>query len=134
MNVDKVISVVFERIRRRFPLVLLDEAQDTNGEQLALLNRLFAADVAYQRLGDQNQTLYEDEDLTPDAYWRAGDGVIPLNESRRFGTSIAGFASRLTVRAQQQITGLPDVPSRRTLILFCPDTIGAVLPAYVAEV
>ena len=98
------------------------------------MNRLFAADVAYQRLGDQNQTLYEDEDLTPDDYWRAGDGVIPLNESRRFGTNIAGFASRLTVRAQQQITGLPDVPSRRTLILYCPDTIGAVLPAYVAEV
>lgn len=125
---------VVERIRRRFPLVLLDEAQDTNGEQLALLNRLFAADVAYQRLGDQNQTLYEDEDLSPDDYWRAGEGVIPLNESRRFGSSIAGFASRLTVRAQQQITGLPDVPSRRTLILFCPDTIGTVLPAYVAEV
>lgn len=125
---------VVERIRRRFPIVLLDEAQDTNGEQLALLNRLFAADVAYQRLGDQNQTLYEDEDLTPDEYWRAGDGVIPLNESRRFGTDIAGFASRLTVRAQQQITGQPNMPSHRTLILFCRDTISAVLPAYVAEV
>jgi hypothetical protein len=125
---------VVERIRRRFPLVLLDEAQDTNGEQLALLNRLFAANVVYQRLGDQNQTLYEDEDLTPDEYWRAGDGVIPLNESRRFGTDIAEFASRLTVRAQQQITGLPDVPSRRALLLFSPDTIGAVLPAFVAEV
>lgn len=125
---------LIERIRRRFPIVLLDEAQDTNGEQLTLLNHLFAADVAYQRLGDQNQTLYEDEDQTPNDYWRAGDGVIPLNESRRFGTNIAEFASRLTVRAPQQITGLPDVPSRRTLILFCLDTISAVLPTYVAEV
>src|SRR5690606_540354 len=44
---------IVERIHRRFPLVLLDEAQDTNGEQLSLLNRLFGADVAYQRLGDQ---------------------------------------------------------------------------------
>jgi DNA helicase II / ATP-dependent DNA helicase PcrA len=123
-----------ERIRKRFPLVLLDEAQDTNGEQLVLLNNLFAADIAYQRLGDQNQTLYEDEDLTPDDYWRTGDGVIPLNQSRRFGTDIAGFASRLTVRSKQQITGLTEMPSRRTLILFCPDTIRAVLPAYVAEV
>ena len=125
---------VVDRVRRRFPLVLLDEAQDTNGEQLALLNRLFSADVAYQRLGDQNQTLYEHEDLTVEDYWRAADDVIPLNESRRFGTSIARFASRLTVRAQQQITGLPDLPSRQALILFCPETIGAVLPAYVAEV
>ncbi len=131
--IEKSPSLV-ERIRRRFPLVLLDEAQDTNGEQLALLDRLFAADVAYQRLGDQNQTLYEDADLTPEDYWRTRDGVIPLNQSRRFGTDIARFASRLTARSQQQITGLPDLPSRRTLILFCRDTIRAVLPAYVAEV
>lgn len=125
---------IVDRLRRRFPLVLLDEAQDTNGEQLALLNRLFGAGVAYQRLGDQNQTLYEDEDLTPNDYWRVANGVIPLNESRRFGMDIAGFASRLTVRAQQQIAGLPDVPGRRTLILFCENTISSVLPTYVDEV
>ena len=50
-------------IRRRFPLVLLDEAQDTNGGQLALLNRLFAADVAYQRLGDQMDPADESGDV-----------------------------------------------------------------------
>jgi len=130
---DKCPAVV-DRIRKRFPLVLLDEAQDTNGVQRALLNRLFATGVAYQKLGDENQTLYEDEDLSPGDYWRAADGVIPLNESRRFGTEIARFASRLTVRAQQQITGQPDMRCRRTLILFCPDTIRAVLPTYAAEV
>ena len=32
---------LISRIRERFPLVLLDEAQDTNGDQLALLNLLF---------------------------------------------------------------------------------------------
>ena len=130
---DKCPSLL-QRLRKRFPLVLLDEAQDTNGEQLALLNQLFGEGVAYQRLGDQNQTLYEDEDLAPDDYWRARPGVIPLNESRRFGVDIASFASRLTVRAQQQITALLDVPSRRALILFCADTISAVLPTFVGEV
>lgn len=125
---------IIDRIRRRFPLVLLDEAQDTNGEQLALLDRLFAEGVAYQRLGDQNQTLYEDENLTPDDYWRAADDVIPLNETRRFGTEIAAFASRLTVRAAQQINGLPGLPNRRSLILFDENTISSVLPAYGEEV
>jgi len=126
---------LIDRLRHRFPLVLLDEAQDTNGEQLALLDRIFfGAGVAYQRLGDQNQTLYEDENLTPDDYWRAAAGVIPLNETRRFGNEIAAFASRLTVRSAQQIEGKPGVPSRRSLILFDPDTISAVVPAYGAEV
>ena len=123
-----------ERVRRRFPLVLLDEAQDTNGPQLALINRIFAAGVVYQRLGDQNQTLYEDDSLTPDDYWRTGNDVIPLNETRRFGTAIAAFASRLTARAAQEITGLPDVPNRRSLLLFDQASIGRVLPTYADEV
>ena len=51
------LEAAIERLRQRFPLVLLDEAQDTNGAQLALLDRVFGEDCAYQRLGDQNQTL-----------------------------------------------------------------------------
>ncbi|TAK52671.1 MAG: ATP-dependent helicase [Betaproteobacteria bacterium] len=123
-----------ERMRKRFPLVLLDEAQDTNGAQLALLERLFGEGVAYQRLGDQNQTLYEDESLTPDDYWKAGGDVIPLNETRRFGAEIAAFSSRLTVRAAQQIEGALGIPNRRSLILFDRDSIAGVLPAYAREV
>ena len=125
---------LIERIRKRFPLVLLDEAQDTNGAQLALLDRLFGEGIAYQRLGDQNQTLYEDENLTPDDYWKAVQGVIPLNETQRFGTEIAAFSSRLTVRAAQQIEGVRGIPNRRSLILFDRDSIAGVLPAYAGEV
>ena len=123
-----------ERLRRRFPLVLLDEAQDTNGAQLALLDRLFSEGVAYQRLGDQNQTLYEDEELTPDDYWKAGDNVIPLNHTRRFGPDIAAFSSRLTARAAQEIESRIDLPSRRSLILFDDLSIHDVLRIYAEEV
>ena len=125
---------LISRIRERFPLVLLDEAQDTNGDQLALLNLLFSEGVAYQRLGDENQTLYEDESLTHDDYWKANRDAIPLNKTRRFGVDLATFTSRLTVRAPQQIQGLPDHPSRRSLILFDAQCISNVLPAYGDEV
>lgn len=125
---------IVERLRRRFPLVLLDEAQDTNGAQLALLERLFGEGVAFQRLGDQNQTLYEDEELGPDDYWRAGEDVIPLNHTRRFGQDIANFASRLTARAQQQIDSRIDLPGRRILILFDDFEIRNVLQTYATEV
>lgn len=122
------------RIRARFPMVLLDEAQDTNGAHLELLERLFGDNaVAYQRLGDQNQTLYEDDDAD-DRYWTPQPGAIPLNDSRRFGQDLATFASRLTVRVHQNIEGLQDFPSRRTLILFDQPTIQNVLPTYAAEV
>ena len=124
-----------DRLRQRFPLVLLDEAQDTSGPQLKLLNRIFGEDaVAFQRLGDQNQTLYEDPDIAAEDYWSAGENVIPLTTSRRFGPEIAGFASRLTARSPQQIDGRPETPSRRALLLFDKESIGNVISAYAAEV
>ena len=121
-------------IRRRFPLVLLDEAQDTNGSSLALLGKVFSEGVAFQRLGDQNQTLYEDDTLKPEDYWTAGSDVIPLNETRRFGTEIAQFASRLTLRSQQDIVGKTGLRCRRSLILFDDFVIDNVMSAYADEV
>jgi DNA helicase-2/ATP-dependent DNA helicase PcrA len=129
--------LLVQRVRARFPLVILDEAQDTHGPQLALLRRLFGpgeGDVAFQLLGDQNQTLYEDASLLPADYWQPAAGAIPLYETRRFGAAIAGFASRLTVRSPQAIAGLPDKPGHRCLIMFDKDTIGTVLPNYAGRV
>jgi hypothetical protein len=53
--------------------------------------------------GDQNQSLYEDDEVPLDSYWHANGGVIPLNQTRRFETEIAVFASRLTARSPQHI-------------------------------
>ncbi|KAF0843137.1 AAA domain-containing protein [Methylovorus glucosotrophus] len=122
-----------ERLRDRFPLVILDEAQDTHGEQLRLLEHVFKQDgTAFQRLGDSNQTLYEDYGASP-AYWMPGPGCIPLDTSRRFGGEIAGFASRLTARQAQTIVGLGIRPASRVIFLFDEDTIGGVLGAFADE-
>jgi DNA helicase II / ATP-dependent DNA helicase PcrA len=122
-----------DRIRLRFPLVILDEAQDTNGAQLKLLKRVFGQGVAFQRLGDQNQTLYEDPEVSAADYWQPQAGAIPLNDTRRFGQGIADFASRLTVRIPQAIVGKPELPDQRVLLLFDKADIGKVIPAYAEE-
>lgn len=125
--------VLAERLRDRFPLVILDEAQDTHGEQLRLLEHVFKQDgTAFQRLGDSNQTLYEDDGRAP-AYWTPGPGCIPLDTSRRFGGEIAGFASRLTARRAQTIVGLGLRPASRVMFLFDEGTIGGVLGAFAEE-
>lgn len=122
-----------ERLRDRFPLVILDEAQDTHGEQLRLLEHVFKQDgSAFQRLGDSNQTLYEDDGAAP-VYWTPGPGCIPLDTSRRFGGEIAGFASRLTARQAQTIVGLGVRPASRVMFLFDEGTIGGVLGAFAEE-
>lgn len=122
-----------ERLRDRFPLVILDEAQDTNGDQLRLLENVFKhGGTAFQRLGDSNQTLYEDDGVAP-AYWTPGADCIPLDASRRFGGEIASFASRLTTRQAQTIVGLGKQPASRFMYLFDEATIGHVLGAFSKE-
>lgn len=122
-----------DRLRDRFPLIILDEAQDTHGEQLRLLEHVFKQDgAAFQRLGDSNQTLYDDDGTAP-AYWTPGPGCIPLDTSRRFGEEIAGFASRLTARQAQTIVGLGIRPASRVMFLFDEGTIGRVLGAFAEE-
>lgn len=122
-----------ERLRDRFPLVILDEAQDTNGDQLRLLEHLFKNDgAAFQRLGDINQTLYEDDGAAPN-YWTPGPECIPLDASRRFGEEIADFASRLTARQAQTIVGLGARPASRVMFLFDEATIDEVLGAFAKE-
>lgn len=125
--------VLAQRLRDRFPLVILDEAQDTNGEQLRLLEHVFKHDgTAFQRLGDSNQTLYEDHGTAP-AYWTPGPGCIPLDTSRRFGGEIAAFSSRLTARQAQTIVGVGTRPASRVMFLFDEATIGGVLGAFAEE-
>lgn len=128
-------TTLSERLQSRFPLVILDEAQDTTGEQLALLERLFPpAQVAFQRLGDQNQTLYEQGNHSVGKGWAVGTHEISLPTSLRFGREIANFSSRLTIRSPQQIEGRDGMPSRRALILFDKKSIGKVVSAYATEV
>jgi DNA helicase-2/ATP-dependent DNA helicase PcrA len=120
------------RLRARFPLVILDEAQDTSGPLLQILNQIFAGGGALQRLGDQNQTLYEDAAIPQDQYWQPAADSIPLDKSRRFGPTIASFASRLTARRAQTITADTERPSQRLLLTFDAASITEVLPRYAA--
>jgi hypothetical protein len=119
-----------DRLRSRFPLILLDEAQDTHGGQLALLHDIFGQGAIFQRLGDRNQTLYEDQDVPADQYWKPGEDLIPLDTTRRFGAGIAAFASRLTARSSQTIVAAGDRDGHRLLLTFDRASIDQVLPSY----
>ncbi|MBP1843904.1 hypothetical protein J2046_002162 [Rhizobium petrolearium] len=124
---------IAERLRSRFPVVILDEAQDTNGEQMKLLELLFGGGgAAFQRLGDSNQTLYED-DATVASYWTPGADCIPFNESRRFGQPIADFASRLTTKLPQKIQSVGGKRTSMVVIVFDEKTIAGVLTAFAEE-
>ena len=92
-------------LARRFPLILLDEMQDTFARQTALLDRLFPRDsgeLVVQRVGDPNQQIFDfPGQLTANAssFPDADESrCLEFPKSYRFGSEIAALASPFAIR------------------------------------
>ncbi|MET8430727.1 UvrD-helicase domain-containing protein [Nocardia sp. NPDC004860] len=92
-------------VAHRFPFVLIDEMQDTSALQQRLLDQVFGdPSTIVQRVGDINQRIFTDATTTTSSSFPRPDS-LELPVSRRFGSSIAEFASSLTVHRPQHIRG-----------------------------
>lgn len=74
-------------VHRRFPMVYVDEMQDTSWEQEDILNRLFDGKSIMQRFGDVDQKIIlNDDEGDKVTFPRAGHGTV--STSKRFGPRI----------------------------------------------
>lgn len=126
-------------LRRRFPLVFIDEAQDNSEAQSALLHRIFCdgdAPSRRQRFGDSNQAIYASSahsGATTDLF--PGDTVHPMPRSYRFGQEIADLVKGLGVRPQPLVgAGPPNYlgtdPKPPAIFLFDDGSVQTVLTRY----
>ncbi len=130
-------------LRRRFPLVMIDEMQDTTVLQGNMLSAIFphgSADVVVQRIGDPNQALFDDESNTepesdpfPDSHWHN----VP--NSYRFGSVLATLASPFAVTqvGDQGLCGIgpttctdEPVDCPHAIFIFPDDSTAGVLDVY----
>lgn len=142
------VPAVSSWLRRRFPLVLLDEMQDTFAQQGELLHAVFprsAVDVVVQRVGDPNQAIFDDADSSPDKSDPFPDPdaerCLDIPNSHRFGPELAALASPLAVRPVGT-TGLcgigprvsasasPSGPCQHAIFVFPDNATDGVLDAY----
>ena len=91
---------IVKAIRQRFPLLFIDEAQDTGEAQARILYKIFmdpryGAPVIRQRFGDPNQAIYSLTKGTTDRF--PDPNIIQkfMSDSHRFGRSIADLAHHL---------------------------------------
>lgn len=126
-------------LRRRFPLVFIDEAQDNSEAQSALIHRLFChgdAPSRRQRFGDSNQAIYgsaSQSGATTDPF--PGNIVHQMPRSYRFGQGLADHVKGLGVTPQALIgAGPPDYlgidPKPPAIFLFDDASVQSVLPRY----
>lgn len=120
-------------VRHRFPLVFLDEMQDTSGAQEALLNSIFGAAVSIQRYGDVSQRILNDSD-EEGACSFPKSGFLNVATSKRFGSEIAVVASRIRATGDA-ITGEGMEPATPpTMLLYEDDTIQNVISLFGTNV
>lgn len=111
----------------RFPVVMLDEMQDTSSRQAALIARAFGNGVTMQRFGDANQRIFDDGTGAID-FPRAP--YLSMSTSRRFGPAIAEVVSRLRENGPPVIGKGPVSPHRPTVLVYETDTLLRVIPFF----
>ena len=130
----------------RFPLIILDEMQDTSERQVTFLDRIFprkSSGLVVQRVGDPNQAIFDFSLQSGDN----GSSFPDLDESTsltipnsfRFGPEIAALASPLAVEPVG-VGGLCGIgprggraavePCGHTIFVFQDDNTDGVLDAY----
>lgn len=134
-------------LRMRFPLLFIDEAQDNDEAQSALLHRIFCAGEApsrRQRFGDSNQAIYsyagQDAAASTDRFPSETKHDIP--RSYRFCQAHADLVKGFGVAPQALVGAGPSRarvgadPKQPAIFLFDDDNVQGVLPefgAYLVE-
>lgn len=115
-------------VHRRFPMVFIDEMQDTSWEQECLLNRIFDGKSVMQRFGDIDQKILSDEDNADQlTFPREGHGCI--STSKRFGPAIAEAVGRVRVSGEA-VTGEGEDRYTPFLLLYATSDVTKVIPHF----
>lgn len=122
-------------IQTRFPVVLVDEAQDTSALQWEIIDAAFPDKSFWiiNSFGDCNQAIFqsyigqEQNDMFPRGT------VLTVENSKRFGSKIAQLVNPLTL-SQDGMTGECDTFAKNdlnhTIFLFDRKDAPCILPAY----
>ncbi|GAA4129532.1 UvrD-helicase domain-containing protein [Aminobacter aganoensis] len=126
---------VAEAIRHRFPIVLVDEMQDTSRYQDEFLSRIFPNDagIKFQKVGDPDQAIFDGMGDKPnESFNGAAVQLQPIPDSSRFTNSIAAKVRGLSTRRINLIGSRADLENAPacSIIVFDDETIGEVLPKF----
>lgn len=121
-----------DRMSRRFPMVYIDEMQDTSWSQEELLHRIFDNTVTVQRLGDLNQRILGSDDGTENLTFPRAP-ALSISTSKRFGKAIAGVVSGVRVGGDAVVGGRADVYPPM-LLTYATARTGEVLNAFGLKV
>lgn len=115
-------------VHRRFPMVFIDEMQDTSWDQESFLNRIFDGKSVMQRFGDIDQKILSDEENADHlTFPRGGYGCI--STSKRFGPAIASAVGSVRL-SSNAVVGEGVGSHAPVLLLYFTADVAKVVPHY----
>ena len=127
---------ISEGMQERFPILFIDEAQDTKSLLWDLIYRTFPNDgvrTIRQGFGDSNQAIYNDINVTEAGTDFPRNPHLVLSESRRFDDRIACMANSVAV-SKDQMHGTSNIFSTRapkhTIFLFPKEKASCVIDEF----
>lgn len=121
-----------DALRHRFPIVFIDEMQDTSDAQIELLRHAMGSDCIYQRFGDVNQRILRAGDEIAAAF--PTGAPLPISTSKRFGAPIASVANSLRIFGPEIVgdATVSDIPV--SLFTFTDESVKNVIPVFLDSV
>lgn len=120
-------------LQQRFPIIFIDEAQDTNSFQWELIHKAFPDGnelTIRQGFGDSNQAIYNYINEFVDQPEFPREQPLLLSESRRFDERIAQLANTVAISAEQMHGTSNEFSNKaihHTLFLFSKEKAGQVI-------
>ncbi len=124
----KICPHLVDVVHRRFPMVFIDEMQDTSWDQESFLNRIFDSKSVMQRFGDIDQKILSDEENV-DLLTFPRDGHGCISTSKRFGAAIADAVGSVRVSGEAVVgEGSDTLPP--VLLLYATGDVTKVASHY----
>ncbi|ODA32488.1 UvrD-helicase domain-containing protein [Planctopirus hydrillae] len=126
-------SVIVASLRRRFPVVFVDEMQDTSQMHAGILETLFGEGVVFQRIGDDRQAIYSDSAPEDDANGSSfpRPAALTMSKSYRLSPLVSSLVQNLCSGEVEQIQGNQDRrDGRHSILVFTRQNIVNVLPKF----
>jgi len=121
------ISKIFQK---RFKYVFVDEAQDTDDKQFDILNKLFEkSDVVVQKIGDNNQAIYNIGSSNKSSFWDIEPKSIEIKSTKRLSSLISEQVEKIAI-SKQKLNGDDNITIKPTIILFDESCIEEVIPRF----
>jgi len=106
LKILETYPIISQSIAYRFPVVFVDEAQDTSEIQMKILERLLSNGLErIMLIGDPNQAIYEWRIANPHIFLEKMKqwGTLPLNENWRSSKKICDFSDKLLKESYNSI-------------------------------